>query len=79
MRTHIQQAFDRKRSGPPVSQSEVPHTVAMAEQSDVSFEGVNNQIGKRLLLLLSPRVTSSGLILQTVNNVESVNYEGKFE
>ena len=79
MQTHIQQALDRKRSGPPASQSEDPHTVAMAEQRDVSFEGVDNQIGKRLLLFLSPWVTSSGLILQMVNNVESVNYKGKSE
>lgn len=49
------------------SQSEVSNTVEVAEQSHVSFEGVDDQIGKRLLLLSYPGETSAKFILQGRN------------
>ena len=49
-----------------LSLREMPYTVAVVEQSHVSFEGVDNQIGKRLLLFSPPGVASPRLVLQKI-------------
>lgn len=46
----------------------VPDAVTVAEQSHLMVDGVDDQIGKVLLFISSPRVTASILVLQRRNN-----------
>lgn len=46
----------------------VPDAITVAEQSHLMVDGVDDQIGKVLLFISSPRVTASILILQRRSN-----------
>lgn len=49
-----------------MSRCEASHAVDVTEQSCVPFVGVDNQVGKRLLLLSCPGVTSARLVLPSI-------------